>query len=210
MKLLPFSKMQGVGNDFVVVAEEMVSSLSLPALARLLCQRRFSVGADGLLVVGRGERAPVRMRMFNPDGSEDMCGNGLRCVAQWARRRGLVDGSCFIVETVDGDKQVELLPDGRVRVELGEPRFAPEEVPVLAEETDVLNLPVSLPHRQVRVAALSTGSTHSVLFVDTLPSDDLFWQESPMIENHPLFPQRTSVLWTVVESPSRLRMRIWE
>lgn len=202
--------MHGLGNDFVVVAEEAVQAFSLPALARLLCQRRFAVGADGLLVVGRGERHPVRMRMFNPDGTEDMCGNGLRCVAKWAAQRGLVDGSSFMVETIDGDKRADLLPDGRVRVELGEPRLAPAEVPVLAGETPVLDLCVRLPHREVEVAALSTGSTHSVLFVDELPPDEVFLRDSPLVENHPLFPQRTSVLWTVVESPSRVRMRIWE
>lgn len=202
--------MHGVGNDFVVVAEEAVQAFSLPALARLLCQRRFAVGADGLLVVGRGERHPVRMRMFNPDGTEDMCGNGLRCVAKWAAERGLVDGSSFMVETIDGDKRADLLPDSRVRVELGEPRLAPAEVPVLAGETPVLDLCVRLPHREVEVAALSTGSTHSVLFVDELPPDEVFLRDSPLVENHPLFPQRTSVLWTVVESPSRVRMRIWE
>ncbi len=109
MVVLPFSKMQGVGNDFVVIAEEAVRSFSLPELARQLCVRRFAIGADGLLVVGRGERHAVRMRMFNPDGSEDMCGNGLRCVAKWAVLHGLVAGDRFVVESIDGDKPVELV-----------------------------------------------------------------------------------------------------
>lgn len=210
MPVLPFSKMHGAGNDFVVVSEEAVGSFFLPDLARRLCRRRFAVGADGLLVVGRGSRHAVRMRMFNPDGSEDMCGNGLRCVAKWASLHGLTADTCFTVETIDGDKQVELLSDGKVRVELGEPRFEPNEVPVLAEEAPVVDMPVDLPHGTVRITALSTGSTHGVVFVDSLPDDERFLRDSPMIENHPLFPQRTSVLWTVVENPSRLRMRIWE
>jgi len=210
MTCLPFSKMHGLGNDFVVVEEEAVSSFSLPELARVLCRRRFAIGADGLLVVGRGRRHPVRMRMFNPDGTEDMCGNGLRCVAKWAVQRGLVDGSRFVVETIDGDKQVELLSDGEVQAELGEPHFEPAQVPVVAESAPVMELPVPLPHGTVRITALSTGSTHGVLFVDSLPDDERFLRDSPLIENHPLFPQRTSVLWTVVESPTRLRLRIWE
>ncbi|MGC8784045.1 MAG: diaminopimelate epimerase [Armatimonadota bacterium] len=210
MPVLPFSKMHGVGNDFVVVSEEAVCSFSLPDLARRLCRRRFAVGADGLLVVGRGSRQAVRMRMFNPDGSEDMCGNGLRCVAKWASLHGLTADTRFAVETIDGDKQVELLSDGTVRVELGEPRFEPAEVPVVATKAPVVDMPVDLPHGTVRITALSTGSTHGVVFVDSLPDDERFLRDSPMIENHPLFPQRTSVLWTVVESPSRLRMRIWE
>ncbi len=207
---LAFSKMHGAGNDFVVVAEEAVRSFSLPELARRLCQRRFAIGADGLLVVGRGERHPVKMRMFNPDGTEDMCGNGLRCVAKWAVMRGLAADSRFVVETIDGEKGVELLPDGTVRVELGEPRFEPEQVPVLAEMNPVVNLPLDLPDGSVKITAVFTGSTHGVVFVDRLPEDERFLRDSPLIENHPLFPQRTSVLWTVVESPSRLRMRIWE
>ncbi|GIV20003.1 MAG: diaminopimelate epimerase [Armatimonadota bacterium] len=210
MVVLPFSKMQGVGNDFVVVAEEAVRSFSLPELARQLCVRRFAIGADGLLVVGRGERHAVRMRMFNPDGSEDMCGNGLRCVAKWAVLHGLVNRTRFVVESIDGDKPVELLSDGRVRVELGEPHLEPEQVPVLAEVAPVMNLPVETPGGVVSVTSLSTGSTHSVVFVDSLPADERFLRDSPAIENHPSFPQRTSVLWAVVESPSRLRMRIWE
>jgi diaminopimelate epimerase len=210
MAALSFSKMHGAGNDFVVVAEEAVSSLSLPDLARRLCQRRFAIGADGLLVVGRSDRHAVRMRMFNPDGTEDMCGNGLRCVAKWAMLHGLVTDARFTVETIDGEKQVELLPGGVVRAELGEPRFEPEQVPVLAWGSPVIDLPVELPDGVVRVTSLSTGSTHSVVFTDSLPDDERFLRDSPAIENHPLFPQRTSVLWTVVESPSRLRMRIWE
>ncbi len=210
MAVLPFSKMQGVGNDFVVIAEEAVSSLFLPDLARRLCRRRFAIGADGLLVVGRGSRHAVRMRMFNPDGTEDMCGNGLRCVAKWAVLRGLTADTRFVVQTIDGDKRVELLPDGRVRAELGEPRLEPWQIPVLATQSPVKDLPVETPGGVVRVSALSTGSTHSVLFVDSLPDDERFLRDSPAIENHPLFPQRTSVLWTVVESPSRLRLRIWE
>lgn len=210
MPALPFSKMHGVGNDFVVVAAEEVASFSLPGLARQLCRRRFAIGADGLLVVGRGSRHAVRMRMFNPDGTEDMCGNGLRCVAKWAFLHGVTTDAQFMVETVDGDKRVALLPDGTVRVELGEPRFEPDRVPVLAEKAPAIGVPVELPHGTVKVTALSTGSTHSVLFVDSLPDDERFLRDSPMIENHPLFPKRTSVLWTVVESPSRLYMRIWE
>lgn len=210
MPVLPFSKMHGVGNDFVVVSEEAVRLFSLPDLARRLCRRRFAIGADGLLVVGRGSRQAVRMRMFNPDGTEDMCGNGLRCVAKWASLRGLAADTRFAVETIDGDKQVQLLSDGMVRVELGEPRFEPGEVPVVATKAPVVDMPVDLPHGTVRVTALSTGSTHGVVFVDSLPDDERFLRDSPMIENHPLFPRRTSVLWTVVESPSRLRMRIWE
>ncbi len=102
------------------------------------------------------------------------------------------------------------MSDGRVRAELGEPHFEPEQVPVLAEVAPVMNLPVETPRGVLSVTSLSTGSTHSVVFVDSLPADEQFLRDSPAIENHPLFPQRTSVLWTVVESPSRLRMRIWE
>jgi diaminopimelate epimerase len=207
---IPFWKMHGAGNDFVVVAEEVVGAFSLPELARRLCQRRYAIGADGMLVVGRGRRQAVRMRMFNPDGTEDMCGNGLRCVARWATQLGLIANNHFVVETIDGEKQVELLAEGLVRVELGEPHFEPERIPVLADNAPVVDLPVQLPHGVVKVTALSTGSTHSVVFVDGLPGDDRFFQESPLIENHVLFPRRTSVLWVVVESPRRLRMRIWE
>lgn len=210
MAVLPFSKMQGVGNDFVVVAEEAVRSIDLSDLARQVCRRRFAVGADGLLVVGRGTHCAVKMRMFNPDGTEDMCGNGLRCVAKWAVLRGWVDVSDFVVGTIDGDKRVELLPDAMVQVELGEPRFEPAQVPVIADASPVVDLPVELPHDIVKVTSLSTGSTHSVVIVDSLPDDERFLRDSPSIESHPLFPQRTSVLWTVVESHSRLRMRIWE
>ena len=116
-RVLPFYKMEGVGNDFVLIEADAAQGLDYSDLARRLCHRPFGIGADGLLVVERGVRAPVRMRMFNPDGTEDFCGNGLRCAARYAYEKGFVDAPAFAIETL-GERLVPVqihLHEGSVR-----------------------------------------------------------------------------------------------
>jgi diaminopimelate epimerase len=212
--LLPFWKVEGIGNDFVLIEAEVVQGDALGALAQLLCHRPFGIGSDGLLVVSRGERAPVAMRMFNPDGTEDFCGNGLRCVAHFAYEQGYVDSPAFEIETLSGTVSVSLrLHEGRVEAVstlLPPPRFHPRDIPMAVEGERVQDYPLTVSGQTVRLWAVNTGTTHSVIFTDHLPDDALFEQVSPRIETHPLFPMRTSVLWAVVEPPHRVHVRIWE
>ena len=211
---LPFWKVEAVGNDFVLVEASAVQGENLSRLAQRLCHRPLGIGSDGLLVVGSGTQAPVVMRMFNPDGTEDFCGNGLRCVARFAYEQGYVDTSEFAIETSRGLIPVRLiLHEGNIEAiatQLPPPRFHPREIPALVEGEVVQDYPLMIAGQVVRLWSVNTGTTHSVIFTDRLPDDETFYQLSPRLETHPLFPERTSVLWAVIESPHRARVRIWE
>jgi len=208
---LAFIKMQAVGNDFVLVNESDTADDDWPRLSMALCNRRFGVGGDGLLVVGESDVADARMRMFNPDGTEDMCGNGLRCVIHHAPAAAGRLPAAGTIETLAGVRGFRVNPDGTITTDMGIPHFAPADLPMTAPgRARVLDFPLPLDADFLCVSVVSTGTTHTVVFVDELPNDERFLRLSPRIENHPLFPERTSVLWTKVEPPNALRLRIWE
>ena len=206
----PFVKMQAVGNDFVVV-DEAAWPPGTPwhKTAIALCDRKFGIGSDGLLLVGSSQIADIRMWMFNPDGTEDMCGNGLRCVVHRAFGRDAI-GEQGSVETLSGVFRTTVHGDGSITTGMGIPQFAPTAIPMLADTGLVQNFPLDVGGEIVFVWAVSTGSTHVVVFCDALPGDERFFRVSPLIENHVLFPERTSVMWTRVEPDNTLRLRIWE
>ncbi len=212
--------MQGVGNDFVVIdAAERPANISLSALAMQTCDRKFGIGADGLLVVARERDAETafRMWMFNPDGSEDMCGNGLRCVSLWAHDAGWLEGQTeFAVATKEGARQVQALEvsgDGRAAnfgVDMGVPQFAPEKLPFCAPgEARIVQYPLMVDGETFLITTVNTGSTHTVIFGEQ-PLEETFQRVSPLIENHPLFPERTSILWATPRSATEIDIRIWE
>lgn len=208
---IPFWKMQSIGNDFPIVHLSDVVGQNLPALAIKLTNRRLSVGGDGLLVVGM-EEGDVRLRMFNPDGTEDFCGNGLRCAAQHAADQGWV-GDQFAVRHLDQVVRSTLV-EGKVQSVFGPASFDPAKVPHLyvGEAFDrtiwsglVGGYPLSLFG-----SALSTGSTHVVIPTGSLPDNSSFFSVAPLIENDEHFPQRTSVIWAQETAPMKLKIRIWE
>ena len=211
-----FHKMHGAGNDFVLLdalTHPFSPELDMAQLAQLLCARHFGVGADGLLSIEPSARAALQMRMWNPDGTPDMCGNGLRCVAALAHRLGHVTSDHFSVETIAGIRAIERRGDGTWRAQMGRPQFESAIVPfVAAAPTQVLRegtLQIGdeiLPH----VTALSTGSTHTVIFRASALGESEFARLSPLIENHALFPARTSVMWAVPTGANRFEIRIWE
>ncbi len=209
---LPFTKMHGAGNDFVLLDSRETGEQDWERLAQALCDRHHGVGGDGLLVVLPGERSPIRMRMFNPDGTEDMCGNGLRCVARYAREHGWTASDAFPVETLSGPRKVriERSPQLQVRARLGVARFRPGQIPALLGGDDCLEKELEIAGRRVRFSSVSTGSTHTVLFVPALPEDAEFLAVSPALETHPAFPERTSVLWATPHGDNAFRVRIWE
>ncbi len=218
-------KLQGAGNDFVVLdlfLHPVRPDFDFPAAAIALCDRHFGVGADGLLTLEPATNAnPVRMRMWNPDGSEDMCGNGLRCIAALAWRQKIVENRRFEVQTLAGTRQVEILEGHQIRAAMGEPVFEPSQVPIALpnSKTDALDIEISALGRTFRASSLSTGSTHTVLFLEAPLSDADFQKFGPLLENHPLFPTRTSVMFAVADGDGdgvgargekRFEIRIWE
>ncbi|MBC7806928.1 MAG: diaminopimelate epimerase [Akkermansiaceae bacterium] len=224
---LPFTKMQAVGNDFVVIEETVWGAgTDWPQAAIRLCNRYEGVGGDGLLVVSPSETADVRMRMFNPDGTEDMCGNGLRCVVRWAVDHGyFAEDSDPIfshrgtVETLVGVRGISVEKGGiyppSIWTNMGVPLFHPDQLPALVAGRDsLMNYPLDVEgYGTVAVSTVNTGSTHTILWVDELPEDELFFGLSPKIEHHPIYPERTSVLWAKVhrhDGHTNFAMRIWE
>jgi diaminopimelate epimerase len=189
MPFTPFTKMQGVGNDFVVLAStDFPADTNFALLAPILCDRHTGIGGDGLIVV---TPTPLTMQFWNPDGTTDMCGNGLRCVIHLAQTNGWV-GESGRVQTPVGERAFRRV-DGEIVADMGTPRVFP---------------PLSALGYTLHPA--DTGSDHVVIFIDTLPNDETFFAISPQIEHHPAFPNRTSVMWTQVTPSGDLRIRIWE
>jgi diaminopimelate epimerase len=214
---IPFVKMHGTGNDFVVLdalAHPLPPDFDFGAAALTMCARRFGVGGDGLLLLDRPDEAAssasatVRMRMWNPDSTEDMCGNGLRCIVRLAHQRGYA-GEEFVVQTLAGLRRAAVQQDSLVRVAMGHPSFVPAEIPTTVQEPIEYSLTVgdtTIPH----VTTLSTGSTHTVIFRETEIVEAEFTQLSPLLETHASFPARTSIMWAHIAGPDVVRLRIWE
>ena len=210
--------MHGAGNDFVLLdalRAPISPQLDMRELAQLLCARHFGVGADGLLTLEASNLADARMRMWNPDGTTDMCGNGLRCVAELAHRLGHIKKENFAIETIAGVREIQILSDGRIRAAMGIPQWAPAIVPIDAA-TPLVNGTLKIDGETLENAsALSTGSTHTVIFRDAPLTEAEFQKLSPQLENHPLFPARTSVMWAVADKSApdganKFAIRIWE
>ncbi len=216
-KLLRFTKMQGLGNDYIYV-EEFETPLLRPApLAVAISDRHFGVGGDGLVLMGPPSepgRADFRMRMFNSDGSEaEMCGNATRCVGKYLYERGLTAKTTFTLETLAGVRTLELsLKDGKVafvRVDMGKPRLKPEEIPIKTEGENFIDREITVNSRRYRGTAVSMGNPHLVVPVSGLNSLDLP-QLGPLFEHHALFPRRVNTEFIEVLNRRRVRMRVWE
>jgi diaminopimelate epimerase len=191
-----FTKMHGVGNDFIVLGPEEVAGLDLQELARRACDRHFGVGADGILVPAPSNVADMKMVYFNSDGSpSEMCGNGIRCLARYAKDRGLVEGDALTVETGAGVKKVVLLGGGSSRVDMGPPAFGSE-----------------VEINGFRFLRVSMGNPHAVAFLgseEVVEALDLK-EIGPPVENDPLFPEKTNVEFVHARGGHEVRMRIWE
>jgi len=210
-----FWKMHGLGNDYVVIDNRVMSLTTAYAasLARKLCERRFSVGADGLLLVEASSVADVKMRIFNADGSEaEMCGNGIRCFAKYCYENNIARKTELTVETLAGVKQTWLTVNGNVvasvRVDMGAPTLERARIPMVGTGTCV-NEDLHVNGEKYKATCLSVGNPHCVIFVDNV--DDFPVQQlGPKIENHKWFPNRTNVEFAQVLNRNELRLRVWE
>ncbi|MDH7569104.1 MAG: diaminopimelate epimerase [Armatimonadota bacterium] len=213
-----FRKYHGIGNDFVLIDgfKESIPEEHLPEAARRLCDRHFGVGGDGLILVLPSRSAHFRMRMFNPDGSEsEMCGNGIRCFAKYVFDYGLTYEHQIDVETLAGiispkmtvkEKKVQL-----VRVDMGEPRLARNEIPMKGGDgqSQVVAEEILMEGEKFEVTCVSMGNPHCVIFVDQVEHFPVS-KVGPRIENHHLFPRRTNVEFVQVLRKDELQMRVWE
>jgi diaminopimelate epimerase len=210
-----FTKMQGAGNDYVYVDCLTQPPPPDPArLAREISDRHFGVGGDGLILIGPSQVADARMRMFNADGSEaEMCGNGVRCVAKYLYDHGLSRANPLRVETGRGVLGLDLMTNegqvDRVRVDMGPPILAAEEIPTTLPGSPVVGVPLAVEGYDLRATCVSMGNPHCVLFVDRI-TDELVRTLGPRIETDARFPRRTNVEFVEVLSPTELRQRTWE
>jgi diaminopimelate epimerase len=213
---MKFTKMHGAGNDYVYVNcfEEPVENPEQVAVK--VSKRNFGIGSDGLILILPSERADVRMRMFNSDGSEsEMCGNGIRCVAKYAYDHGLVTKKEITAETGAGILDLQLFTNSsnrvdKVRVNMGVPRLTRAEIPMQGNGSDrVVAEPLNIMHTSFNITCVSMGNPHCVIFVDDVERLQLE-KYGPLIENHDIFPRRTNVEFVRVISPGEVRQRTWE
>jgi diaminopimelate epimerase len=209
---LRFDKYEGTGNDFIVLdAEALTEEPDWAQLAPALCDRHRGIGADGVLLLGRGERAPWRMRVINADGSEpEMCGNGVRCAMRWWADTGRVGPGPAVIETLAGLVQAECVDPARVQVAMGRPRWLRAELPAAGPpEAELLDEPFTLGAETVRFTGVSMGNPHAVAVVADVASVPLAkW--GPFVEHHPVFPARTNVEFVEVRGRQEAVMRVWE
>ena len=206
-----FAKWQGIGNDFVMIADPGNQISLAPEQVRKICDRRFGVGADGVIRVAPGpDGADLFMDYVNSDGTlGEMCGNGIRCLALFALEEGLTDKRELTVATRSGPKIVTILDDERVRVDMGPPVFHPAQLPMVWDGTDAVHAKLELDTEVVEATVLSMGNPHAVLFVDdpeTAPVTTL----GPVIETLDVFPNGTNVEWARIDSPDHVTMTVWE
>lgn len=223
---MKFTKMHGIGNDYVYVNgfEERISDPA--AVARKVADRHTGIGGDGLIMVLPSDNADVRMRMFNADGSEaEMCGNGVRCVAKFAFDRGLAKNNPLRVETGRGvltlDLKLQNSKVEQVTVNMGQPILEPASIPVDVKRMRKVNqneyeAPLDHPKRalfdwpaEFLATYVSMGNPHAVIYVPD-PGKIEIEHLGPVIEHHPAFPRRINVHWVQVISPNEVRMRTWE
>jgi diaminopimelate epimerase len=211
--MLRFTKMQGIGNDFVMVdtLRDALPQTEITALAKIVNDRKFGIGGDGLILIEKGSQAPYRMRMFNPDGSEsEMCGNGIRCFAKLLKDHGHLSEPTVDVETGAGTLHLEITAGGMVKVNMGKARLTRGEIGMLGNPSETFqNVSVESMAGTLQGTAVGMGNPHLVLFVADAMSIPLEIV-GPELEFHPQFPNRTNVHFVQVLDRNTILQRTWE
>lgn len=211
---LTFTKMHGLGNDFVLIDSrdmDLSSRFTMTELAKRLCDRRFGVGADQLLLLLNSNAADFKMKIFNADGSEvEMCGNGIRCLAKYVWDKGLSNKDTLKIDTLAGIIRPQRVGE-LVRVDMGEPLLEAEKIPVnIKAAAPIVDYPLKVNDREFRITCISMGNPHAVVFLNENIADFPVTVYGPAIESHPLFPNKTNVEFVNVINRRELTMRVWE
>ena len=211
---MKFTKMQGLGNDYVYVNcfEEKIENP--PAVARYVSDRHFGIGSDGLIMINPSEVADFEMEMYNADGSRgEMCGNGIRCVAKYVYDYGLTDKTKISVETLSGIKYLDLtVEDGKVvlvKVDMGKPELKSDLIPIISENEKVIDEPIEVDGQVYHMTGVSMGNPHTVIYVDDVKNLDLE-KIGPKFENHERFPKRINTEFVHCIDRNTVEMRVWE
>lgn len=214
MPQVKFTKMHGIGNDYVYINcfEQKIDNPN--DLAIKMSPRRFSVGADGVILICPSDVADAKMRMFNLDGSEGkMCGNGIRCVGKYVYDNYIARKNTITIETLSGIKTLEIIDkDGKaesITVDMGKAEFLPEKIPAVADCNKIVDTAVTVGDEDYHITALSMGNPHAVVFCDEI--DNLNLEEiGPRFEHHDMFPEQVNTEFIRVIDENTLQMRVWE
>lgn len=215
MNKIKLTKMQGLGNDFVILdyPEYEKANIAMPELAKKLCDRNFGVGADGMIIPNTtpaDKNADIGWFFYNSDGSiAQMCGNGIRCFAKYARNNNLVNSDEFAVETLAGIIVPSIQKNGEVKVKMSVPIIEPAKIPFLGDKN--LNYEVKIDEKTFKLNAISMGNPHCVIFTDD-NSDilEMAKKYGPKLEKHELFPEKTNVEFIKILSKSEMDLRVYE
>ena len=200
MKEIKFEKWQGLGNDFIILPNDTATG----ELAKIMCDRNFGIGADGLFSPTKPEGYDIGWEFFNSDGSvAQMCGNGIRCFARFAKNSGLVDKDEFSVKTLAGKIIPKIVGENKVRVDMGKPILEAGKIPVNVEN------PLDFKVEGFSASAVSMGNPHCVIFVEK-DSDKLAKEIGPKIESHSLFPEKTNVEFIKIKNKNNIRLDVYE
>jgi diaminopimelate epimerase len=208
-----FTKMHGLGNDFIII-DGLERPIDYKALAKRLCSRHTSIGADGLIIVLPSEKADIRMQIINSDGSEaEMCGNGIRCFAKYVFEKGFVRTPNMTVETLAGIMEPELILDNgdvtAVRVNMGKPRFSRRDIPMRGDGEKAINAHIDVNGKTYDITSMFMGVPHTMLFVNKFDENEICTL-GPAIERHEIFPQHTNVNFVKIISHREIEVRTWE
>jgi len=211
---MKFTKMHGLGNDFIFFENLDNIEMDYPAMAIRMCHRQLGIGADGIIAVLPSEVSDLRMRIINADGSEaNMCGNAIRCYAKYAYERRLVKSKSFRIETFAGIIIPEVITENEkvvtVRVNMGNPNTERQFIPMLGDEKEAIQVPVQVGNHVFQLTSLLMGVPHTIVFVPDLNAIELE-KTGRAIEKHSLFPKGTNVNFVEVVNRNRIKLRTWE
>ncbi len=212
--MIKFTKMQGLGNDYVYIDAINQKIENESSLAQIISNRHFGIGSDGLILICKSKIADFKMKMFNSDGSEaEMCGNGIRCVGKFVYDKGFTNKTTLKIETLAGIKELKLnLKEGKVdtvKVDMGTPIFEAKKIPVVSNEEIVRNLELEIYKKKFKFTCLSMGNPHAVTFIENVENLEVEKYGSK-IEINEKFPKKTNVEFIEIVNKKHIKMRVWE
>ncbi len=215
--MIQFTKMEGLGNDYVYIdctkkSEQEIKQIT--SLASFISDRHFGVGSDGLILICTSNVADFKMSMFNSDGSEaEMCGNGIRCVGKFVYDKKVTDKTSLSIETLAGIKYLTLNVEKEkvktVRVDMGEPILEPNQIPVIADQNPVTQLPLKVFDKEFIVSCVSMGNPHAICEIEKL-EDFPIETYGPILEKDEHFPKKSNIEWIEIVNRQKVKMRVWE
>ena len=211
---MKFTKMQGLGNDYVYIDATHQDIENESTLAQFVSNRNFGVGSDGLILICKSDVADFKMKMFNSDGSEaEMCGNGIRCVGKFVYDKKLTDKTTITIETLAGIKTLRLnTKEGKVetvKVDMGEPILSPSQIPVISNKEPVKNLKINVKGKEFIFTCVSMGNPHAITIVDNVKDFDVE-KYGKAVEVDEVFPKKTNVEFIEIVDNQHIKMRVWE